>query len=84
MIAAAQLDVLIARPVRFTDEEAAAFNAIALPTEEQAASDLGADKNALAGWLATIGITGPPPRVAHVATAVATAARRVAALAAQG
>lgn len=79
MITAAQLDVLIERAVPFTGEEAAAFNAITLPTAEVAAEDPGADKDALAAWLASIGIAGPPPRVAQTATKIATAARRVAA-----
>ena len=36
-------------------------------------------ERAVAAWLASIGIAGPPPRVAQTATKIATAARRVAA-----
>lgn len=79
MLTSKQLDVLIERASPFTEAEEAAFAAIVLPTAEQVAADPGADAAALAPWLASIGISGPPPRVAMTATKLATAARRVAA-----
>lgn len=72
MLTSKQLDVLIERASPFTEAEEAA-------TAEQAAADPGADAAAIAPWLASIGIEGPPPRVAMTATKLATAARRVAA-----
>lgn len=77
MISPAQLDVLFESPRPITEDEATAFNAIALaPTSDDGGA---ADVEAIRPWLASLGIVGPPPRVGTLARRLAVAARRMAA-----
>jgi len=72
-LSAEQLDVLVEAPAAITAEQAATFNAIAIPETD-------ADSvAAIAPWLASVGIAGPPPRVGQLARRLVAAAERIAA-----
>lgn len=73
MLTGQQLTDLLARPV--SNDDAAALAVVALPTAEQAAADPGADAAAIAPWLASIGIEGPPLRVGNLSRKIAAALR---------
>ena len=75
MLTAAQLDVLLDLDRPITDDEALAFKAVELRSTPVTAAE---DAERLGPWLASIGISGPPPRVGVLARRLAQAVRRMA------